>query len=238
MQDPDDGRARVLPGPPGLTQAAPLYPAAQQQRRSAGMRRRVHRLLQRVRAVCRSPAWPTPSCDRRSIWRVPACRSCLQGKLPKGESAGRRQHAGGPGRTAGAQQPAAARNASSRAWRRTASWRDLPADPVTALQGMLSVTRLEGTNVILIEARGPHRTLLPRLINVLIETYGEQQLQAGRSSSQAELGGRSRGGSRHRREDRGEEARAWRPFACAPTSCPPSATRTRRCRASRAWVPR
>jgi hypothetical protein len=52
---------------------------------------------------------------------------------------------------------------------------------------MLSVTRLEGTNVILIEARGPHRTLLPRLINVLIETYGEQQLQAGRSSSQAEL---------------------------------------------------
>ena len=65
--------------------------------------------------------------------------------------------------------------------------RDLPADAVAAVQGMLSVTRVERTNVILIEARGPDRSLLPRLINVLIETYGEQQQQAGRTSSQADL---------------------------------------------------
>ena len=41
MQHPDDGHTRLLQGPPGLTQAAPLYPADPPRRRSPGMRRRV-----------------------------------------------------------------------------------------------------------------------------------------------------------------------------------------------------
>lgn len=61
------------------------------------------------------------------------------------------------------------------------------ADPVMTLQEMLKFSRVEGTNVIHIQATGPHKLLLPRLINTLIELYGEQQALAGQSSSQTEL---------------------------------------------------
>jgi uncharacterized protein involved in exopolysaccharide biosynthesis len=61
------------------------------------------------------------------------------------------------------------------------------SDPVLAVQDMLKVTRVEGTNVIQIEAKGPEKTLLPRLVNGLIETYREQQAAAGKSSTMTEL---------------------------------------------------
>jgi succinoglycan biosynthesis transport protein ExoP len=59
--------------------------------------------------------------------------------------------------------------------------------PVLALQDMLTVTPLEGTRVVRIEARGPQRTLLPRVVNELLEVYREQQALAGKSSTQGEL---------------------------------------------------
>jgi len=185
MQHPDDGPARLLQGPPGPTQATPLYLAEPLRRRSAGMRRRVLVFFS-VFALC-AAASLAYTFLRPAIYLASARLQVVpQGALPKGE-------------TVAADSTAAVlvelQVLNSRPLLETVvsslekdgELRNLPADPVTAVQGMLSVTRLEGTNVILIEARGPHRTLLPRLINVLIETYGEQQLQAGRSSSQAEL---------------------------------------------------
>ncbi len=56
-------------------------------------------------------------------------------------------------------------------------------DPVLAAQAMLEVTRVEGTGVIQIEAKGAHRALLPRLINELIDVYREQQAVSGESSN-------------------------------------------------------
>jgi succinoglycan biosynthesis transport protein ExoP len=61
------------------------------------------------------------------------------------------------------------------------------ADAVLAVQDMLKVTRVEGTGVIQIEATGPQRLLLPRVVNLLIEVYGEQQALAGKSTTQTEL---------------------------------------------------
>ena len=185
MQPPDDGPARLLQGPPGLTQATPMYPAEPPRRRSAGMRRRVLVFFS-VFAMC-AAASLAYTFLRPAIYLASARLQVMpQGKLPKGETV--------------AVDPTPAvlvelQVLNSRPLLESVVARlandgelhELPGDPVSAVQGMLSVTRLEGTNVILIEARGPHRTLLPRLINVLIETYGEQQLQAGRSSSQAEL---------------------------------------------------
>jgi len=184
MQHPDDRPARLLQGPPGLTQAAPLYTAAPQSR-SAGMRRRVLVFFS-VFALC-AAASLAYTFLRPAVYLASARLQVVpQGKIPKGEIA------------AADSTPAVLvelQVLGSRPLLETVVARlendgelgKLPADPVSALQGMLSITRVEGTNVILIEARGPHRTLLPRLINLLIESYGEQQLQAGRSSSQAEL---------------------------------------------------
>lgn len=63
----------------------------------------------------------------------------------------------------------------------------LSGEPVLALQAMLKVTPIEGTNVIELEAKGEQRLLVARLINTTIEVYREQQAQAGASSTQTEL---------------------------------------------------
>jgi succinoglycan biosynthesis transport protein ExoP len=60
-------------------------------------------------------------------------------------------------------------------------------DPVASVQEMLKITRVEGTNVIHIQATGAQKQLLPRMINTLIEVYGEQQALAGQSTTQTEL---------------------------------------------------
>jgi succinoglycan biosynthesis transport protein ExoP len=60
-------------------------------------------------------------------------------------------------------------------------------DPVLAVQAMLHLSRVEGTNVIRLEASGAQKLLLPRLINTLVEVYREQQAGAGQSSTQTEL---------------------------------------------------
>ncbi len=65
--------------------------------------------------------------------------------------------------------------------------RGVPSDPVAALHDMLTVSRIEGTNVIQLEARGPDKALLPALVNGLIEAYREQQATAGKSSTLVEL---------------------------------------------------
>lgn len=65
--------------------------------------------------------------------------------------------------------------------------RSIQSDPVLAVQDMLKVTRVEGTNVIQIEAKGSDKVLLPHLVNGLIEAYREQQAAAGKSSTLTEL---------------------------------------------------
>jgi uncharacterized protein involved in exopolysaccharide biosynthesis len=185
MQHPDDGPARLLQGPPGPTQATPLYLAEPPRRRSAGMRRRALVFFS-VFALC-AAASLAYTFLRPAIYLASARLQVVpQGALPKGETVAADSTAAVLVELQVLNSRPLLETVVSRL-EKDGELRDLPADPVTAVQAMLSVTRLEGTNVILIEARGPHRTLLPRLINVLIETYGEQQLQAGRSSSQAEL---------------------------------------------------
>jgi len=185
MQHPDDGPARLLQGPPGPTQATPLYLAEPPRRRSAGMRRRALVFFS-VFALC-AAASLAYTFLRPAIYLASARLQVVpQGALPKGETVAADSTAAVLVELQVLNSRPLLETVVSRL-EKDGELRDLPADPVTAVQAMLGVTRLEGTNVILIEARGPHRTLLPRLINVLIETYGEQQLQAGRSSSQAEL---------------------------------------------------
>jgi len=185
MQHPDDGPARLLQGRPGPTQATPLYLAEPPRRRSAGMRRRALVFFS-VFALC-AAASLAYTFLRPAIYLASARLQVVpQGALPKGETVAADSTAAVLVELQVLNSRPLLETVVSRL-EKDGELRDLPADPVTAVQAMLDVTRLEGTNVILIEARGPHRTLLPRLINVLIETYGEQQLQAGRSSSQAEL---------------------------------------------------
>ncbi|MBP8272653.1 MAG: tyrosine-type recombinase/integrase [Sphaerotilus sp.] len=182
MQDHDGGPARLLQGPPGLTQAAPLYLADLPRRRSAGMRRRVVVFFS-VFALC-AAASLAYTFLRPAIYLASARLQVVpQGKLPKGETVA----ADSTSAVLVELQVLNSRPLLESVVARLGKDGELGVDPAAAVQGMLNVTRLEGTNVIQIEARGPHRTLLPRLINVLIETYGEQQLQAGQSSSQAEL---------------------------------------------------
>ena len=65
--------------------------------------------------------------------------------------------------------------------------RNLGADPVLAVQDMLTVTRVQDTNVVQLEAQGPERGVLVRLINAVIDTYREEQAAAGSSNAQTEL---------------------------------------------------
>lgn len=65
--------------------------------------------------------------------------------------------------------------------------RDIQSDPVLAVQDMLKVSRVEGTSVIQIEAKGPEKALLPHLVNGLIEAYREQQATSGQSATLVEL---------------------------------------------------
>ncbi|MEO7851329.1 MAG: hypothetical protein ABIR94_03610 [Rubrivivax sp.] len=60
-------------------------------------------------------------------------------------------------------------------------------DPVLAAQAMLEVTRIEGTGLIQVDAKGGDRALLPRLINELIAVYREQHAASGESSNASEL---------------------------------------------------
>lgn len=65
--------------------------------------------------------------------------------------------------------------------------RNLGADPVLAVQEMLTVTRVQDTNVVQLEAQGPERGVLVRLINAVIDTYREEQASAGSTTAQTEL---------------------------------------------------
>ncbi|MBK9572668.1 MAG: tyrosine-type recombinase/integrase [Rhodoferax sp.] len=65
--------------------------------------------------------------------------------------------------------------------------KSLEGEPVLALQAMLKVTPIAGTNVIELEAKGEQRLLVARLINTTIEVYREQQTLTGASSTQTEL---------------------------------------------------
>jgi uncharacterized protein involved in exopolysaccharide biosynthesis len=60
-------------------------------------------------------------------------------------------------------------------------------DPVAALQEMLRISRVEGSNVILIEAFGGDRQAVARAVNALIEAYRERQAQAGQSTNRSDL---------------------------------------------------
>ncbi|MCV2369911.1 tyrosine-type recombinase/integrase [Roseateles oligotrophus] len=63
----------------------------------------------------------------------------------------------------------------------------IEGDKVAALQTMLKVNALEGGNIVELAASGAPAALLARLVNTLIEVYGEHQAQAGNDSSKTEL---------------------------------------------------
>jgi uncharacterized protein involved in exopolysaccharide biosynthesis len=63
----------------------------------------------------------------------------------------------------------------------------LDADPVLTVQNMLTVTPVEGTQMVQLQAQGAEQTLVARLINILIETYRDQQATSGSAASQAQL---------------------------------------------------
>lgn len=67
-------------------------------------------------------------------------------------------------------------------------WHDADPDPVQAAQAMLSVTPLEGTQVVLLQAQGGDAQLPARLINTLTEVYRAEQAVVGTSKAQTELG--------------------------------------------------
>jgi succinoglycan biosynthesis transport protein ExoP len=58
---------------------------------------------------------------------------------------------------------------------------------VTALQNMLQVHPVEGTNVAQVEARGPDRLLVAALVNTVIDVYREAQALQGEESSRTLL---------------------------------------------------
>jgi uncharacterized protein involved in exopolysaccharide biosynthesis len=51
--------------------------------------------------------------------------------------------------------------------------KDLGPDPVLGLGRMLSTERVEGTQIVRVQAQGTDRELLPRLVNTLIDVYRE-----------------------------------------------------------------
>lgn len=61
------------------------------------------------------------------------------------------------------------------------------ADPVLTVQGMLTVTPVEGTQVVQLQAQGTEQALVARLINTLIQVYRDEQAAAGNAVSQAQL---------------------------------------------------
>jgi uncharacterized protein involved in exopolysaccharide biosynthesis len=63
------------------------------------------------------------------------------------------------------------------------------ADAVAAVQNMLTVNPVGGTNVAQIEAEGPQRLLVANLVNTVIDVYREEQARAGESASRTLLAG-------------------------------------------------
>jgi len=51
---------------------------------------------------------------------------------------------------------------------------DLGADPVSGVQRMLDAQAVEGTQVVELQAQGPDRAFLPRLVNTLTDAYQER----------------------------------------------------------------
>jgi len=64
---------------------------------------------------------------------------------------------------------------------------DAAADPIAALQEMLRINRIDGSNVILIEAVDGKRERVAPVVNALIDAYREQQVQASKSNNQSDL---------------------------------------------------
>lgn len=58
---------------------------------------------------------------------------------------------------------------------------------VQQLQDMLSLHPVEGTNVVRIEARGPDRLAVARVVNTLIEVYRDEQASSGDNALQQQL---------------------------------------------------
>jgi succinoglycan biosynthesis transport protein ExoP len=56
-------------------------------------------------------------------------------------------------------------------------------DPVAALQNMLTVNPLGGTNVVQIEAQGAQRERVAPVVNTVIDVYREEQARAGETAS-------------------------------------------------------
>jgi uncharacterized protein involved in exopolysaccharide biosynthesis len=60
-------------------------------------------------------------------------------------------------------------------------------EQVLSLQEMLSVKPVEGTNVVLLEARSPDRLAVARLVNTVIDVYRETQAVTGKSAEETQL---------------------------------------------------
>jgi uncharacterized protein involved in exopolysaccharide biosynthesis len=60
-------------------------------------------------------------------------------------------------------------------------------DPVLAAQSMLTVTPIEGTQIVQLQAQGPEATQVAQLVNALLAAYGEQQADSGEAAVRTEL---------------------------------------------------
>lgn len=63
----------------------------------------------------------------------------------------------------------------------------LDADPVLAVQGMLTVTPVAGTQVVKLQAQGAEQSLVAPLVNAVIDVYRSEQASTGTAVSQAQL---------------------------------------------------
>ena len=61
------------------------------------------------------------------------------------------------------------------------------SDPVQILQNMLTLTNVEGTPVVKLQARGTQKDLVAPLLNTLLDVYQAQQATEGASNSQTQL---------------------------------------------------
>ena len=65
--------------------------------------------------------------------------------------------------------------------------KNLDADPVLTVKNMLTVTPIEGTQAVQLQAQGTEQALVARLLNTVIDVYRDEQAVAGNAASQSQL---------------------------------------------------
>jgi uncharacterized protein involved in exopolysaccharide biosynthesis len=66
-------------------------------------------------------------------------------------------------------------------------FKNTAGDPVQAAQAMLSVTPLDGTQIVQLQAQGSEAPLTAQLLNALLQAYADQQVASSETSAQGAL---------------------------------------------------